>query len=180
MRQPSAHSRNVAQWQSSELITYVTGSNPVVPIWSMCVNGPEGCGTQLNSRQAGTVQIVMAEITRNLSGIRDSPERRASYGALMEDPQQVKPLHILPLMQMKVRFLPPHFQIGSALDTEQIRMKRYTSDRRSDRRAGINITIGRDKEWLSRSHRCSARRLAAFGLSEAGAIQNEKERGRHG
>ena len=183
MRQPSAYSRNVAQWQSREhggRGRPDTGSSPVVPIWSMCVNGPEGCGTQLNSHQAGTVQIVMAEITRNLSGIRDSPERRASYGALMEDPQQVKPLLILPLMQMKVRFLPPHFQIGSALDTEQIRMKRYTSDRRSDRRAGINITIGRDKEWLSRSHRCSARRLAAFGLSEAGTIQNEKERGRHG
>ena len=137
VRQPAAHSRNVAQWQSSELITYVTGSNPVVPIWSMCVNGPEGCGTQLNSRQAGTVLIVMTEITRNLSGIRDSPERRVSYGALMEDPQQVKPLLILPLMRMKVRFLPLHLQIGSALDTEQIRMKRYTSDRRSDRRAGI-------------------------------------------
>lgn len=101
-----AHSRNVAQWQSSELITYVTGSNPVVPIWSMCVNGPEGCGTQLNSRQAGTVLIVMTEITRNLSGIRDSPERRALYGALMEDLQKVKPKNPFSRqMQMKVRFL---------------------------------------------------------------------------
>lgn len=144
------------------------------------LNGPEGCGTQLNSRQAGTVLIVMTEITRNLSGIRDSPERRALYGTLPEGLQQNRPLLILPLVQTKVRFLPPHFQIGSALETEQIRMKRYTSDRRSDRRAGINITIGRDKEWLSRSRRCSARRLAAFGLSEAGTIQYEKERGRHG
>ena len=60
------------------------GSNPAIPLWSMCVNGPEGCSTQLNSRQTGTVLIVMTEITRNLSGIRDSPERRAIYGTQME------------------------------------------------------------------------------------------------
>ena len=61
------------------------GSNPAIPLWSMCVNGPEGCSTQLNSRQTGTVLIVMTEITRNLSGIRDSPERRTIYGTQMED-----------------------------------------------------------------------------------------------
>lgn len=95
VRQPAADSRNVAQWQSREhggRGRPDTGSSPVVPIWSMCVNGPEGCGTQLNSRQAGTVQIVMTEITRNLTGIRDSPERRELYGTLMEALCQDKPL----------------------------------------------------------------------------------------
>ena len=58
------------------------------------VNGPEGCGAQLNSRQAGTVLIVMTEITRNLSGIRDGQERLALYGALAEGRQEDKPIPI--------------------------------------------------------------------------------------
>ena len=56
--------------------------------------------------------------------------RRSAYGTLMEALYQDKPLLILPLMQMKVRFLLSRFLIGSTLEAEQIRMKRYMSDRR--------------------------------------------------
>lgn len=85
--------------------------------------------------------IVMTEITRNLTGIRDSPERRALYGTLMEDLQQEKPIPNLPLMQMKVRILLSRFRIGSTRDAAQIRMKRYMSDRRLDRRTGTHTKL---------------------------------------
>ena len=66
------------------------GSNPAVPNWSTAhpLYARETGGMQcerLNPRQAGTVQIVMTEITSSLTGIRDSRERPAPHRDVLRE-----------------------------------------------------------------------------------------------
>ena len=102
-----AHSRNVAQWQSSELITHVTGSSPVVPIWSMCVSKRTG-GMRHTAKLTPSRYGANCDDGDCKKPVRN-PRQPGETGALWSTygrSAEGKPKNLFSRqMQMKVRFL---------------------------------------------------------------------------